>query len=93
MNAQKSIENVALDSKTTKNPLSTLDSSKARYEIFVNIFVNMWILRSLRIFFQVGGLSSRNLENPLSEREDLNLRPLDPQSSALPDCATSRIII
>ena len=26
----------------------------------------------------------------MSEREDLNLRPLDPQSSALPDCATSR---
>ena len=25
-----------------------------------------------------------------SEREDLNLRPLDPQSSALPDCATFR---
>ena len=29
-------------------------------------------------------------ENIASEREDLNLRPLDPQSSALPDCATSR---
>ncbi|SVB06636.1 uncharacterized protein METZ01_LOCUS159490, partial [marine metagenome] len=25
-----------------------------------------------------------------SGREDLNLRPLDPQSSTLPDCATSR---
>src|SRR5215470_1138157 len=27
---------------------------------------------------------------PLSGRQDLNLRPLDPQSSALPSCATSR---
>jgi hypothetical protein len=27
---------------------------------------------------------------PKSEREDLNLRPLLPQSSALPSCATSR---
>ena len=26
-----------------------------------------------------------------SGRQDLNLRPLDPQSSALPDCATPRI--
>ena len=25
-----------------------------------------------------------------SERQDLNLRPLDPQSSALPGCATLR---
>ena len=28
----------------------------------------------------------------LSERRDLNPRPLDPQSSTLPDCATFRII-
>lgn len=26
-----------------------------------------------------------------SERQDLNLRPLDPQSSALPGCATLRL--
>ena len=26
-----------------------------------------------------------------SGRQDLNLRPLDPQSSALPDCATPRL--
>ncbi len=27
-----------------------------------------------------------------SGRQDLNLRPLDPQSSALPGCATSRTV-
>ena len=27
-----------------------------------------------------------------SGRQDLNLRPLDPQSSALPNCATSRLL-
>ena len=38
----------------------------------------------------------REYLNPLkllykwSGRQDLNLRPLDPQSSALPDCATPR---
>ena len=28
----------------------------------------------------------------MSGRQDLNLRPLDPQPSALPDCATPRIM-
>jgi integrase len=32
-----------------------------------------------------------DLRLPLSGRQDLNLRPLDPQSSALPSCATSRV--
>ena len=37
----------------------------------------------------VGGLNESEKEF-WSGREDLNLRPLDPQSSALPDCATPR---
>src|SRR4051812_17695330 len=31
-----------------------------------------------------------DLQKQPSGRQDLNLRPLDPQSSALPSCATSR---
>ncbi len=35
----------------------------------------------------------KGFQNLLSERLDLNQRPLPPQGSALPDCATPRIII
>jgi hypothetical protein len=35
-------------------------------------------------------LRSPDLHLPPSGRPDLNRRPLDPQSSALPNCATSR---
>ena len=38
-----------------------------------------------------GSLTSTVNEPLQSGRQDLNLRPLDPQSSALPGCATSRI--
>ena len=38
-----------------------------------------------------GGIPSHGIPPcRLSGRQDLNLRPLDPQSSALPNCATSR---
>ena len=37
-------------------------------------------------------LSRVNMEKVMSGRQDLNLRPLDPQPSALPDCATPRIM-
>ena len=35
-------------------------------------------------------LNMTGLLNVWSERQDLNLRPLHPQCSALPDCATPR---
>ena len=87
MYARKSIVKVALDSKTTKNPLSTLSSSYSRLEIFVNILLTYMDFEEFKDL-ALGDLLSTL--NPVSEREDLNLRPLDPQSSALPNCATSR---
>ena len=76
----------------TKNPYCDIDRLYSRYENIDSIFNRIQILMSLRVFLQGSVLSLRKARNTLSEREDLNLRPLDPQSSALPDCATSRII-
>ena len=39
---------------------------------------------------RISGRCTCSMPVTLSGRQDLNLRPLDPQSSALPSCATSR---
>ena len=83
MLARKSIEKVALDSQTTKNLLRT--SRRDYYEHFTGSMD----FEEFKVLALGDYLSSLK---PLSEREDLNLRPLDPQSSALPNCATSRVI-
>ena len=66
----------ALDSQTTINHPVNILATYDDFEEFKD-------LPYVPVFVEV---------NPLSEREDLNLRPLDPQSSALPSCATSRFI-
>ena len=54
-------------------------------EFLKGIFVLRIIVKKLYFKLEIEFIIS-------SEREDLNLRPLDPQSSALPDCATSRFV-
>ena len=82
--ARKSIEKVAVGSeKTTKNLMLTKNIDRRA------ICQHSMDFEEFKVLALGDYLSSLK---PLSEREDLNLRPLDPQSSALPDCATSRII-
>ena len=83
MLARKSIENVAVGSeKTTKNLMLSKKVNRR------DICQHSMDFEEFKVLALGDYLSSLK---PLSEREDLNLRPLDPQSSALPDCATSRI--
>ena len=65
--------------KTTKYPHKNGDKSKSYVDV-----------EECKVFPVKGESVEEKWEKSMSEREDLNLRPLDPQSSALPDCATSR---